>query len=335
MNLKKYDSISELKSEWDENFKTNSLDSHISLETLEKSNPCGQRYFTDKSGGFIVSYRLKLNLFTFKRPMEFKLPVNIVGLPFSVSKQGYSSKHIESFIRSSNGLNLVLNSKDALNLPKGETLPSCIFHNRFESFNEYLNSLRSHYRYRIKKALKKSSCIDIKKLKSNLEFDVDLYDLYLEVFNNSNEKLECLPIDFFRSYPSEIFVFSKEDKKIGFVQLCKNNDELVFLFGGFKKDLNRSFDLYLKLLLFIIEYGIEKRFKRIDFGQTAEESKLKLGCKLERRFMYVHHSNRILNSALKLLVPLFSYRAYKHNHNIFKEEENEDTSREMPCRHAL
>jgi hypothetical protein len=35
----------------------------------------------------------------------------------------------------------------------GKTLPTCIFHNNFESFGHYLASLRSSYRRRINTAL--------------------------------------------------------------------------------------------------------------------------------------------------------------------------------------
>lgn len=73
------------------------------------------------------------------------------------------------------------------------------------------------------------------------------------------------------------------------------------------------------MLLKIVEIGIEKKVKIVEFGQTAEESKLKIGCKEVYKYLYVHHSNFILNYIIQKLLPLMSYRPYRVRHNVFKE----------------
>ena len=57
----------------------------------------------------------------------------------------------------------------------------------------------------------------------------------------------------------------------------------------------------------------------IEFGQTAEESKLKIGCREVEKYLYVHHSNYIINYIIQELVSFVSYRPYKRSHHVFKE----------------
>ena len=58
-------------------------------------------------------------------------------------------------------LKIILNigDVDPNGFAKGLTCPKCIFYNRFKTFDEYMNSLRSNYRRRYKKAFDKSKTI--------------------------------------------------------------------------------------------------------------------------------------------------------------------------------
>lgn len=318
-NLKTYSKIDTLKNTWNLNFSTNTLNSFESLKVLEKTNFCKQSYIVDfQSNTFIIKYLLNLNLFTFKSPFKLKIPLSIVGMPFSVSTSGYTYEGLQNYIKNTKGFNLILNSDEILDLPMGYTLPTCLLNLNYNNFSEYLNSMRSSYRYRLKKAIKKGKEISISRI-NNKYFTKEHYKLYLEVYENSEEKLEKLHIEFFRNYPSEIYVFEKNKKALAFVQLCFDKDKLYFLFGGFKKKLNLEHDLYFNMLLFIVKYGIDNNYSLIDFGQTAEESKLKIGCTFKEKYMYFSHHNKIINYGLKKLLPLFSYKPYDVVHKVFKE----------------
>ncbi|TJX66505.1 hypothetical protein E8P77_07610 [Soehngenia saccharolytica] len=73
------------------------------------------------------------------------------------------------------------------------------------------------------------------------------------------------------------------------------------------------------MLLKIVEEGIILGVDRINFGQTSEESKLKIGCREEERYLSIYHHNRRINRVLQLLVPYFSYKPYDIKHNVFKD----------------
>ncbi len=290
----------------------------IYLETL---NPCQQTYYNDKLA-FFIQYHQTVDIFNFMPRLKLRVPLKIIGKPYSVSEKGYFGEpsEVSTLIKKTEGLNLVLNGECGLDLPYAYTLSSHQFYNRFRSFEHYMKSLRSHYRYRVKKALKKSSPIDIINI-SQKEFSEDHHKLYLEVYEHSKDKLECLSVSFFREFPSEIYEFRHNvtGELVGFVQLLQDLDKLTFLFGGFKQELNRSYDLYMKMLIEIIRIGIDRGVALIEFGQTAEETKLKLGCVSVEKYLYVHHSNKVIQFFIAKLLPLLSYKSHGISYTVFKE----------------
>lgn len=290
------------------------------FEMLETINPCEQKYELTNNN-IIISYILKINLFNFKNIFPLRAKVQIIGLPISISEKGYWGD-VNSIIKSvekRKGLKILLNGESEFK-NGGRTLSTFIFENKFSSFNEYLNNLRSTYRRRINKALNHRNNIEIRKL-SSIEFNENHYKLYLSIMDRTNNPLETLPLKFFTEYDAELYEFIDIETKdvIGFIQLKKIEDKLCFLFGGFKKEDNFKYDIYYNMLLKIIEIGIEKQIKYIEFGQTAEECKLKIGCKEVPKYMYAHHSNPVLNRVIQKLVPLFSYKPYNIKHHVFKQ----------------
>ncbi|MFO7888379.1 MAG: hypothetical protein R6U59_08675 [Eubacteriales bacterium] len=290
------------------------------LELLEKINYCNQRYeLVDNC--IIISYKHKLNILNFKNIFPLKLKAEIIGFPISISHKGYfgDGDKVKRIIEKRKGLKIILNS-DKLIENGGATLSSFIFYNKFENFNDYLNSLRSQYRRRLKIALDHREKISIKKI-TRKDFNKKHYELYLSIMNRAENPLEILPIKFFQEYEAEIFEFTDIDTEriLGFIQLKEINKKLLFLFGGFKKEDNREYDLYYNMLLKIVEIGIEKNIQVIEFGQTAEESKFKIGCKEKKKYLYIHHSNPLINKFIQTLVPFFSYEPYSIKHNVFKE----------------
>lgn len=290
------------------------------LSIMEKVNPCSQQYELCEDC-LIISYNLKINLLNFKNLFPLNANVQITGMPLSVSKKGYFG-NLDSVIRVINkrkGLKILLNSNQSKDKGWGRTLSSFVFENYFDSFDDYLNSLRSAYRRRINKALKNREKMVIRKLKGE-DFNQNHYQLYLSIMKRTDNPLETLTMSFFKEYDGELYEF--KDKQtgeiVGFIQLKEINSILYFLFGGFRKEDNEYYDIYYNMLLKIIEVGIEKRVKIIEFGQTSEECKLKIGCREVPKYMYVHHSNRVLNFLLEKLVIIFSYKPYNINHHVFK-----------------
>ena len=322
--MKEYNSIHDLVSDFDKIENNDALTRFNKeliplLVLLEKVNLCNQSYEANHNCIF-VSYFLKLNLLNFLGGLSFKMNVQIIGLPISISEKGYWGEEtdIEALIKKKKGLKILLNGNSGFK-NAGKTLSTFVFENRFISFSNYLDSLRSPYRRRLKKALRKREHIKINEF-DRKDFNENHYKLYMSIMKRTKNPLETLPIEFFMNYEAELYEFiSKETNEIiGFVQLKEMKDCLCFLFGGFRQEDNELYDLYYNMLLKIVETGIEKKVGVIEFGQTAEESKLKIGCIEVPRYLYVHHSNPVLNWFLKTLLPMFSYKPYQIKHHVFK-----------------
>ena len=173
------------------------------LSLLEKVNPCNQ-YYEISEDSLIISYDLKLNLFNFKNILPLRTKVQIIGLPISLSQRGYFgnlNKAIE-IIKQRKGLKIILNADREI-IKGARTLSTFVFENDFETFDDYLNKLRSSYRRRINKALRYRNSLNIGKIQNN-NFSNAHYKLYLSIMTRTDNPLETLPIDFFRSYDAEI-----------------------------------------------------------------------------------------------------------------------------------
>lgn len=291
------------------------------LELLDEVNPCNQVYETIDDVS-IVSYSLKLNIFNFTKFIPIHIHTNIIGLPISLCEKGYwgDSNSVKKLINSKKGLKIVLNAEKDIGT-SGQTLSTFVFNNKFSDFDEYLNSLRCSYRRRIKKALGFRKGLRINKIDKS-DFTKTHYELYLSVMRRTENPLEILPLELFTNYDSELYEFVDVDSNtvLGFIQLKQVDDCLYFFFGGFHKEDNENYDLYYNMLIKIIEIGIGKGVETINFGQTAEESKLKIGCVEVPKYLYIHHSNVIINKILRALAPVFSYKPYNIKHNVFKSD---------------
>ena len=316
-----------LPDRWNNIFADNSYMSKENLDILEGCNPCCQKYVIINDRSAFIVYELKLNIFSYSS-MDFNLRVNIIGIPCSVSKQGYKIeaadiKELENYIKREKKSCIILNSDHSFlskHLILGETLPTCRLSVLWDSLDNYMLNLRSHYRYRLSSAFKKGEKIIIKKLDDDTMFDQSLYVLYENVYAKSNYKLEKLSIDFFRRMPTDIYVFYIEDKSVAFVQLSGNDRELSFVFGGIDYALNHQYDLYMNMLAFILRHGIENKYLSIDMGQTAEDAKMKFGCSQYKKYMHIYHPNFIIRFLIRVFSKKLSYKPLRLKFKLFKEE---------------
>ena len=328
---KKFERATDLPNEWDLLCKNNIYMSRHFMSFMEKVNPCNQSYHTfyengELSSGFMMFER-KFNLFIFTK-FKIKVKMKFVYLPLSASESsiifGADNTEASSVLHDMKGIKIIINTDKHESLDgfaKGHYLPVCIVDLKWKTFDEYLKSLRSSYRYRYKKALKKGAKIEYTILSDNNDFTHEMYGLYEQVFNHAEYSLEKLTHDFFKSDISKIVCMKIEQKTVAFVQIIEHQDMLIFEFGGYDYKIAHEYDLYHNMLLYMMKYAIENGFKKVHYGQTAYDAKMKLGCELYEKFFLLSHSNKIIN----FLINKFSRRLeYKYDandwkFNVFKE----------------
>lgn len=323
----------DLPKDWDKLCSKNVYMSKHFLEYMEKVNYCNQSYHLFYKGNKLYScfmmFERKFNLFIFTDKYDIKVNMKFIYLPLSVTKPsivfGKDKSEIEEALNKMKGVKILINTdeNDSLkNFTQGKYLPICTLENRWNTFDEYMNSLRANYRRRYNQALKKGETIKVDILKDNSDFTDEMYDLYEQVFEHSTYSLEKLNKEFFKNDISKIITLSINDKIEAIVQIIEDrvNDTLIFEFGGYNYELAHEYDLYHNMLIEIVKYAIDKKFKYINFGQTAYDAKLKFGAKMEQSYFLLSHSNKFLNYLIKKHIKFLEYKVKEYNFNVFRDE---------------
>ena len=319
----------DLPAEWDDVVGDNLYLRRDFLAFMQGCEDCSQHYHLvrDADGRLDTVYmtyvrrHYNLAMFTGRR---YEVTMTFVYVPLSVTRPGiaWGSCRDEALeaIRGIKGYTLMLNLPpgDYPGFATGLTCPKCILTLEWPTFDAYLSSLRSHYRHRYTKALRQSAGLTLRFLDDNAEFDETLYALYGQVYDHSALKIEKLPQSFFQGPYFRILVAEDDQGPVGFVQFLPNGDELIFEFVGFDYATNRTYDTYQRLMLEIVRYGIEHGFRTIDLGQTADDTKLKLGSRYEMLYAALHHSNPILQWVSRLLAPALQYRPLTTDFRVFR-----------------
>ncbi len=182
----------------------------------------------------------------------------------------------------------------------------------WKNFDDYLAALLSKYRVRTKRARKKMGTLAIKELTVDevTAHKLTMHELYKSIADNSGFNVLNLNVNYVpemkEGLGDDFMVFGifDEEQLVGFYTAFLNHDELEAHFLGFKKELNRSNQIYLNILYNLVELGIEKQVHKIVFARTALEIKSSVGAKAVEMYCYFRHSNSFTN---KFLNPLLSY----------------------------
>ncbi|MBN2545567.1 MAG: GNAT family N-acetyltransferase [Spirochaetes bacterium] len=331
LEIKKFLKAHDLPECWD-SICSNYIQKKDFLSYLELYNPCNQRYYAGMQNNEIkigiVIYNLKLNLFTYSF-FKFQVKMNIAGIPCSVSSGGVVGDYVffpelyKYLINETKGLLLFLNIAESEFIIKdyicGETLPAVIIKNYFSSWEDYLDSLKSHYRRRYNLISREFQEVVEKETVCSC-FNEEMFKMYLEVLSRSKGKLESLKISFFQNLPDKFKLnsFYTGNKLLGWFITFFDNSIFYFFLGGIDYELNEKYQIYFNLLYRILKDGIEKKAKAIDMGQTAEIPKMRLGGKLQKKYMIGYHNNTILRLLMKLNKNLLSYKYNFNETNVTK-----------------
>lgn len=297
------------------------------LTLLKTANPLKQKFYyieDDINFAFFTVYENRMNLFTYGKA-EWFMNIQTVAFPCSLSNSGFITNNVKwmlTYIKTIKGCKLVLNfdeKTDIKGMSFGETLPTCVLKipEGINDIKTYMDALRSPYRRRINIAVKNCSDIEILRISDD---SVDIHPLYLQTYDKSEYKLECLNKEFFDKTDGEKIIFLRDKKPVGFVLLKENGSELVFMLCGmdYTPDKDNA-DLYFYMLLKIVEYALEKNLRVIDFGQTSEKTKLKFGACLKKKYFYAHHSNPFLNLFAMVGKHMLEYKYDFPEFHVFKE----------------
>ncbi len=96
-----------------------------------------------------------------------------------------------------------------------------------------------------------------------------------------------------------VFGYFLDEKLIGFYTLILNNKDVDTYFLGYDKELQKEKQIYLNMLLDMVEFGINEKFCRIIFGRTALEIKSTIGAEPVEIFGLIKHNNLLINQFIE------------------------------------
>ncbi|WP_017655346.1 GNAT family N-acetyltransferase [Fortiea contorta] len=218
-----------------------------------------------------------------------------------------------------------------LDYVKAESLPMHSFQAKYANFAEYCAALKSHYRNDIKRSKRKFEkgglrIVQLKDTEKILQiYTPEIHQLYEAVVQKSENKLENLPISFFRelaiNFPGQLIftLVYKDDKIVAFnCSLCTQSS-VHYLFCGLDYSLNAESDLYFNLMYAALDEALKQNVQKIDFGQTADTFKARLGSYQTPLYMYIKGTGYLLNFIIrKSFYILFPNPVLVPSYNIYK-----------------
>lgn len=175
--------------------------------------------------------------------------------------------------------------------------------NHFEphhaNFDEFCAALRKTFRKSIRYSLRKYEKIGLRTIHLTGGEDAEelwtgqMHRLYESVLEHAHARLERLPAEFFRELSRQfadqvVFFHIYQGERI-VACACTLLTESVFymLFAGMDYRINSESDLYFNLTYQQLDFGMRRGVSDIRMGQTADQFRARLGCRQERRFLYV------------------------------------------------
>jgi hypothetical protein len=187
----------------------------------------------------------------------------------------------------------------------GDSFPMNHFPSRFGSFAEFCASLRSHYRYKIRRSQRKfhEAGFRVEHLSGEAalaRYTDDVHRLYESVVDRAEVRLECLPRSFFeqlvRHFPAEVRFLAvvKEGRIVGFSWGLLTGGTYQSLFIGLDYGCSAAGDLYFNLMTEDLAYALDQGVADVQVGQTADVFKSRLACAAEPRYVYVKGTGRVM-----------------------------------------
>lgn len=331
--IRRYQSAQELPPAWDDLAQVY-FQKRAFLAHADQYNPCRQRYYLAFDGKKVqaaaVVYTLAIDLFTFSN-IPSPVRMSVIGLPASISPPGifgegegigYLIKHLLQVER---GLILGLNLPPETDTHRGlkmRMLPTVELAHSFHDWETYLDGLRSPYRRRCCQILERSTGLQIQQ-SSCQSFSQQHYELYLQVLKRSSTCLETLRQGYFENLPDNFYLttYYKEGEMLCWHINCRDEDQdrLYFFFGGNNYRFNHIYETYFNNLLGVLREAIEEGYSHIDFGQTAEIPKMRLGGQIVPKALFIYHRNTFFLYLLKQLKRFLEYRRVLPAHRVFKQ----------------
>lgn len=184
--------------------------------------------------------------------------------------------------------------------------PNCGISVRWSSFEAYVADLRSHYRYKIRKAARRlgTDGIEIDVVPLCEAYDARAHALYEQVLQRADVQLERLTEGFFRAFGSAfgdralLIRFRRDGDLVGWVAMLLDGSVAYDLFHGIDYSGAGDSDLYFNQLASAVRFAIRRRAAYLSLGQSTLTAKARFGAKPVPLWLALRHRSAVLSRTL-------------------------------------
>ncbi|MFH1505095.1 MAG: GNAT family N-acetyltransferase [Candidatus Omnitrophota bacterium] len=206
-------------------------------------------------------------------------------------------------------------------------LPSTEIKIKWKNFDEYLNSIRSRYKWKIIRRMEKcrGEDISIQVLNNFSEYADELEKLWVNIYNHAAEyRRERLGADFFKNIDkylgdlSAVILIKKGDALVGFTLLLFDDETLIPMYSGLDYAYNKKYCIYFNLLYEIVKVGIERGMSNIELGITTLVPKKEIGATVSSLNMYMKYFSPCFSKIVPRVFDLMTPQPKSKSKNVFR-----------------
>ncbi|MBK9271442.1 MAG: GNAT family N-acetyltransferase [Saprospiraceae bacterium] len=176
----------------------------------------------------------------------------------------------------------------------------------WKNLDDYKSALHSKYRIKVNKVLRTGSVLKFHTLSEEEihHLRADVYALYQEVAVAAGFNMVELDEGYFCALKNQLkqnfdlVLVRREDKIVAFYTVIMDGSVMHAHFLGYSREENKAHEIYHNILLRLVEEGIRRSAKEINFARTALEIKSSVGAVPEELYSYIAHKSKWVNKLL-------------------------------------
>ncbi len=196
------------------------------------------------------------------------------------------------------------------------SLPTATLELPFDSLDGYLQSLSPKMRSDLRRKQRQASGIWSEVRDSITGVEDEIEHLYWQTHEHrkaSYELFDEVPRGYFRELMrgldgrAKVLLLHSGDRLVGFNLFIVERDRIVGKHMGLRYPDARTLNAYFINWLEMVRWCIARRIPAMQVGQSSYVLKARLGCTLERSWIYARHTGAFRGPLFRLLAPLAAF----------------------------
>ncbi|MEO1264874.1 MAG: GNAT family N-acetyltransferase [Pseudomonadota bacterium] len=192
------------------------------------------------------------------------------------------------------------------------TLPVAHLPLPFASEEDYVASLSSNMRSNLRRKLKRAGDVEVEIRSEACAIESELAEMRQATQNAAKTNygdFEDLAPGYYdavlRALPdaARLLLYRKGGKLIGFSLVLLDDQRLTYKYTGMRYPEARDHNLYFINWMTMVRLCFERGIQHLHAGETTYLTKTRLGCVVERSWIYFKHTNRLVNPLFKAIGP--------------------------------